>query len=87
MIKSFKYRGLEKLFLKGTKSGSQPKQINRIPLILARLGASTSSNDMDLPGLRLNESTGSGKGIWSVSVSGNWRMTFHFEGVDAVLVE
>ncbi len=87
MIKSFKHRGLEKYFLKGTKSGIQPKHENRIRLILARLNASTSPTDMDLPGLRLHELTGNRKGTWSVSVSGNWRITFSFEGVDAILID
>ena len=87
MIKSFKHRGLEKFFLKGTKSGIQPKHMNRIRLILARLDASTSPKDMDLPGLRLHELTGNRKGTWSVSVSGNWRITFRFEGVDSILVD
>ena len=41
---------------------------------------------MDLPGLRLHELTGSRKGTWSVTVSGNWRVTFRFEGGDAEIV-
>ncbi len=87
MIKSFKHRGLEKYFLKGTKSGIQPKHESRIRLILARLNASTSPKDMDLPGMRLHELTGNRKGTWSVSVSGNWRITFRFEGVYAILID
>lgn len=39
---------------------------------------------MDLPGLRLHELKGSRKGTWSVTVSGDWRVTFRFEGKDAV---
>jgi proteic killer suppression protein len=86
MIKSFRHRGLEKYFLKGTKSGIQPKHEKRIRLILARLDASTSPCDMNLPGLRLHELTGKRKGTWSVIVSGNWRITFMFEGQDAIIV-
>jgi proteic killer suppression protein len=41
---------------------------------------------MDLPGLRLYQLNGSRKGIWSVTVSGNWRVTFRFEGRDAEIV-
>ncbi len=87
MIRSFKHRGLEKYFLKGTKSGIQSKHENRIRLILARLNASTTARDMDLPGLKLHELSGKRKGDWSVSVSENWRITFQFEGVDAVVVD
>ena len=87
MIKSFRHRGLEKYFLKGTKSGIQSKHEPRIRLILARLEASTSGKDMDLPGLKLHALTGKRKGTWSVSVSGNWRITFKFEGFDAIVVD
>ena len=87
MIKSFKHRGLEKFFIKGTKSGIQPKHENRIRLILARLDASLSPKDMDLPGLRLHELVGKRKDTWSVVVSGNWRITFKFVGEDAEVVD
>ena len=42
---------------------------------------------MDLPGLRLHELKGDRKGAWSVTVSGNWRVTFRFEGKDAIDVD
>lgn len=87
MIKSFRHRGLEKYFRRGTKAGIQAKHESRIRLILARLNASTSREDMDLPGLRLHELSGKRKGTWSVSVSGNWRITFKFDGEDAEVVD
>ena len=83
MIASFKHRGLQRFFESGTTRGIQAQQANRIRLVLARLHASTSPQDMNLPGLRLHELTGSRRGTWSVSVSGNWRITFRFEGPDA----
>jgi len=42
---------------------------------------------MDLPGLRLHQLKGRMRDRWSVSVSGNWRVTFAFDGKDAVLVD
>ncbi len=45
-----------------------------------------SPNDMDLPGLRLHELKGSRKNIWSVSVGGNWRVTFRFIDRDVEVV-
>jgi proteic killer suppression protein len=83
MIVSFKHRGLEKFFESGTLRGIQSTQANRIRMILARLNAATSPQDMNLPGLALHELTGQRQGTWSVKVSGNWRITFIFEGVDA----
>ena len=87
MIKSFRHRGLERYFLTGSSSGIQARHEKRIRLILARLNASTSPRDMNLPGLRLHELTGNRKGTWSVSVSGDWRVTFQFEGEDAIVVD
>ena len=87
MIMDFRHRGLERYFAKGSKAGIPSIHEKRIRLILARLNASTSPRDMNLPGLRLHELTGDRKGTWSVSVSGNWRITFRFEGKDAVVVD
>jgi toxin HigB-1 len=83
MIVSFKHRGLERFFESGTTRGLQAKHVNRIRMILARLSAATSPQDMNLPGLVLHELTGQRKGTWSIRVSGNWRITFTFDGVDA----
>lgn len=87
MIRSFKYKGLERYFLKGSKSGIQAKHAARLRLILGRLNAATSPMDMNLPGLKLHELGGKKKGFWSVWVSGNWRITFRFSGKDAELVD
>jgi len=84
MIKKFAHQGLERFFAKGIKAGIQAKHEKRIRLILARLHGSTSPRDMDLPGLRLHELQGKRKGAWAVDVSGNWRITFVFDGTDAV---
>jgi toxin HigB-1 len=84
MIKTFRHRGLEKYFVKGNKSGIQAIHEKRIRLILSRLNASTSPQDMNLPGLRLHALSGQRKGTWAVSVSGNWRITFAFQDGDAV---
>ncbi len=87
MIQNFKHKGLEKYFVKGTKSGVQASHINRLRLILGRLHASTSPKDMDLPGLYLHQLKGKNRGRWSVRVSGNWRITFKFDGPDAIDID
>jgi toxin HigB-1 len=61
-------------------SGIQAKHAERLRLILGRLNVSTSPRDMNLPGLDLHELKGSRKGTWAVKVSGNWRVTFSFNG-------
>ena len=84
MIRNFKHKGLERYFQRGSKAGIQPAHASRLRLMLSRLHASVSAKDMDLPGLYLHQLKGSEHGVWSVRVSGNWRITFRFEGPDAV---
>lgn len=82
MIIGFKHKGLERFFIRGVKSGIQAKHAERLRLILGRLNVSIGSRDMALPGLNLHPLIGDRKGTWSVRVSGNWRVTFRFEGED-----
>ena len=76
MIKSFKHKGLEKHYLTGSKKGIQASHSNRLRMQLAALDTAQSLDDMDIPGYRLHQLTGNRRGIWSISVSGNWRITF-----------
>jgi proteic killer suppression protein len=86
MILSFKHKGLELFFKTGRKSGIQANHVKRLQLILGRLNASTSPEDLNLPGLYLHPLTGSRADIWAVRVNGNWRITFRFSGEHAEIV-
>jgi len=87
MIRSFRHKGLERFFIKGSKSGIQAKHAAKLRLILGRLHASQSPKDMNLPGLFLHQLGGERRGTWSVRVSGNWRVTFRFKKGDAEIVD
>lgn len=87
MIRKFKHRGLERFFTEGSRSGVKATHADRIRLILGRLHASTSPQDMNLPGLHLHQLKGRRRATWSVRVSGNWRITFKFDGEDAIDVD
>ena len=86
MITSFSHKGLERFYKTGSTSGVQVKHVKRLRLILSNLDQAEGPNDMDFPGLRLHELKGRRKNIWSVSVSGNWRVTFRFVGRNAEIV-
>ena len=86
MIKSFKHKGLERFYHRGSTAGIQSAHAKKLRLILSNLDQAESPDDMDLPGLRLHELKGDRKNIWSVSVNGNWRVTFRFDGRDAEIV-
>ena len=87
MIKSFSHKGLEKFFYEGSKIGIQSKHTQKIADILDRLDASLEISDMNYPGANLHQLKGNFKGIWSVKVSGNWRITFRFIEGHAYVVD
>ena len=87
VIKSFRHRGLEKFFRTGSKAGIQPKHAAKLRLQLFALDNARLAGDMNAPGWKLHPLAGELKGHWAISVSGNWRLTFRFEGEDAVLVD
>lgn len=87
MIKSFRHKGVERFFRTGSKSKIQAKHAERLRKQLFALDNAKSPEDMNAPGWRLHPLHGELEGHWSVEVSGNWRLTFAFEGEDAVLVD
>ena len=87
MIRTFKLIGLAKFFETGSKAGIQSAHADRLRLILGRLNAVVTPEDMGLPGLRLHPLKGTRKGTWAVWLSGNWRITFRFVGTDAEVVD
>ena len=87
MIRHFAHKGLEAFFRTGSKAGIQPVHANRLRMQLAKLDTSKTPEDMSMPGWRLHPLTGNLKGHYSVTVNGNWRLTFAFEGEDVVLVD
>ena len=87
MIRGFKHKGLGRFFTKGSTSGVQAAHAKRLRLILGRLHAATSPQDMNLPGLYFHQLSGKYRGRYSVRVSGNWRVTFKFDGPEAIDVD
>jgi len=86
MIISFVHKGLERFYSTGKTSGIQKEHEQKLRLILSNLDQAVSADDMDLPGLYLHQLKGNRRGIWSVRVSGNWRVTFRFKGQNAEIV-
>ena len=87
MIKSFLHKGLKAFFDTGSKAGIQPHHASRLGRQLAHLHVARSGKDMNVPGWGLHPLTGQMVGHYSITVNGNWRLTFMFEGEDAVLVD
>ena len=87
VIKSFRHKGLKQLFETGERGGVAPALAARLTRQLDVLNRARNSRDINLPGYRLHQLKGNRTGTWSVTVNGNWRVTFKFEGEDAFDVD
>lgn len=87
MIRSFRHAGLERFFRTGSKAGIQPAHAKKLAVQLGTLNISRNAVRMNVPGWNLHALKGDLSGHWSVKVDGNWRLTFAFDGEDAILVD
>ena len=78
MIKSFKHKGLKKYFEMGSTRGIQSNHEQKLRMQLVAIDTAEVINDIDLPSFNLHPLKGNRKGIWSITVNGNWRITFEF---------
>jgi proteic killer suppression protein len=79
VIRNFRHRGLQRLFERGDRSKIRPDLVLKVERLLARLDASATPEDMNVPGFGLHPMTGDRKDFWAVVVSRNWRVIFRFD--------
>jgi proteic killer suppression protein len=87
MIRTFRHKGVQRFFETGSKAGIQTEHAPKLARQLALLNVAKAPDEMNVPGWSWHALKGDLNGHWAVKVSGNWRMTFAFEGEDAVLVD
>ena len=92
MIKSFKHKGLERFFRTGDLRGIQAQHAPRLERLLDALDSVAEVEELNVPGWFLHRlkgdlmAQGQPQNLWSVRVSGNWRLTFVFQDGDAEIV-
>ena len=86
MIKSFKHKGLKKYFESGSTSGIQFKHERKLRMQLTAIDTAQAIADVNLPGFKLHPLKGNRDGIWSITVNGNWRITFEFINGNAFIL-
>lgn len=87
MIKSFKHKGLRRYYETGSTRGVQANHAKRLRMQLAALDTAVEIADLDIPGYGLHSLKGNRKGIWAITVSGSWRLTFEFSDGNAYLLD
>ena len=81
-------RRLRRLFLRNDGSQLPGDLIPRLKRRLALLESAGHPGDLTTyPGLQMHRLHGQRSGFWSISVSGNWRLTFRFEANEVVDVQ
>jgi proteic killer suppression protein len=78
VIRSFRHRGLEDFYQRGSRAGIQPRHAARLRLILTALDCARHPADLNAPGWRLHPLHGDQEGFHAVKVSANWRVVFRF---------
>lgn len=86
MIRSFVHEGLARFYKNGSTGGIQYQHKAKLRLILSNLDQARCPDDMDLPGFYMHKLKGNRADVWSVRVSGNWRVTYRFIGHDVEVV-
>lgn len=87
MIRTFRHKGLRRLFERGDTFGVRPDMVPRLRTLLTALDRAESLVELDLPGARLHPLRGAREGFWSVRVTANFRIVFQFEDGDAWFVD
>jgi toxin HigB-1 len=72
---------------KGDASKLSVPNVRRVETILARLDAALVPDDLNLPGYRFHGLKGQDRGRYAVDASGNWRITFAWDGKDAIDID
>lgn len=87
MIGSFRSKALRALWEKNDSSGVNPNALPRVRRILSILDAAEDIRDLDVPGFRFHALRGYRPRRYSMRVTGNWRITFTFEGRTANAID
>lgn len=87
MIKDFRHKGLRLFFETGDVRGVQAKHVGRLRMQLSALDTAMEVSDLDIPGYKLHPLKVKRKGLWAISVSGNWRLTFEFTAGNVYLLD
>ena len=86
LIKSFKYKGLERFLRTGDMRDIQAQHAPRLVRLLDAMDNATDAAELNVPGWFLHRLKGDLKNLWSIRVSGNGRLTFVFQDGDAEIV-
>jgi proteic killer suppression protein len=86
MIAGFRSRALKRFWTRGDEAAIRPDWRNKVRIVLSRLDAASHPGEMNLPGMGFHPLKGSPQ-RYAITVSRNWRITFGWQGENAIEVE
>lgn len=87
-IKGFSHKGLKNFFYNGDESGIDSNHLGKIEVMLDYIDA--SHNPADIKAIykeKFEEKKGSAKGVYSIKINGNWRITFQISDDGAIFLD
>jgi toxin HigB-1 len=79
-ILTVRHRGLKRFIEDDDDRGIRRDLVNRVRRVLTALLSVENIEGLEgPPGWRIHQLTGDRAGTWSISVSGNWRITFEID--------
>jgi toxin HigB-1 len=87
MIRSFKSKALRLYWAKNDASGLRPDWIKKVRIVLSRIEVARTPQEVAAIGMKFHALLGDKAGRFAVSVSPNWRLTFGWDGEDAIDID
>jgi proteic killer suppression protein len=87
MIRSIRHRGLQRFWTRGDASGLRPDWTAKIGRLMDALDLARRPQDLAITGTGFHALRGNLKGRYAMTVSRNRRLTFGWDGEDAVEVD
>ena len=84
MIKSFRSRALRRFWTRNDATGIRPDWQPRVGSFLNRIDNAQRPQDLNTPGSGFHALIGDQGGRYALTASRNWRLTFGFDGADAI---
>lgn len=76
----FRHKGLRLLYQEGSAKGLPPAMVDKLRKLLLALQTADSLSQLGrFPGWKLHPLKGELKGLWSLTVTGNWRLVFRYD--------
>jgi proteic killer suppression protein len=86
-IRSFKHAGLRRLYLADQAKGLPADAVDKLRKMLAFLQDMGDVNELrTLPAWKAHQLSGDRKGVWSLHVTRNWRLTFRIANNEVIEV-